>query len=103
LSGLRLLAELLEPVDGHTPSGEWTRSYVPLGVVWLKTAATRRREKSDGVAIRTVEAMTVETRTDPRLAEGRVLRFGGGDWSLIGLQGTAARPGRVELVLERGR
>jgi hypothetical protein len=103
LSGLRVLAELLEPVESETPYGGRTRSYEPLGVVWLKTGAARRREKSDGVATRSVEAMTVETRIDPRLGEGRVLRFGGGDWLVIGLADVEGRPGRIELMLERGR
>ncbi|QTC93143.1 phage head-tail adapter protein [Brevundimonas goettingensis] len=100
---MRVLAELLQPVEGETPYGGRTRSYEPLGMVWLKTFTTRRREKSDGGATRIVDAMTVETRTDPRLVEGRVLRFGGGDWAVTGQQGVGGRPGRVELTLERGR
>lgn len=98
-----MLAELLQPVEGETPYGGRTRSYEPLGMVWLKTTAPRRREKSEGFTTRSIEAMTVETRTDPRLAEGRVLRFGGGDWAVIGQQDVDGRPGRIELVVERGR
>ena len=103
MSGARVLAELLQPVKTQTPYGGRVVSYEPLGVVWLKTEAVRRRDKSDEGGTRSVEAMTAEARADPRLAEGRVLRFGGGDWAVIGLQGVADRPGRVELVLERGR
>lgn len=98
-----MLAELLQPVEGETPDGGRTRSYQPLGMVWLKPGPTRRRERSDSVGTRSIEVMSVETRTDPRLAEGGVLRFGGGDWSVVGLEGVDGRPGRVELVLERER
>ncbi len=98
-----MLAELLQPVEGETPYGGRTRSYEPLGMVWLKPGPKRRREKSDRAGTRGVETITAETRADPRLAEGHVLRFGGGDWSVAGLEGVEGRPGRVELTLERGR
>ena len=75
----RVLAELLQPVESQTPYGGRAVSYGSLGMVWLKTGAMRRRDRSDGMAARSIEAMTAEARSDPRLAEGRVLRFGGGD------------------------
>lgn len=103
MSGSRVLAELLQPVETQTPYGGRVVSYDPLGMVWIKTEAVRRRDKSDEVGTRSVEAMTAEARADPRLAEGRVLRFGGGDWAVIGVRGLDDKPGRVELVLERGR
>ena len=101
--GLRVLAELLQPVKTLTPYGGRVVSYDPLGMVWLKTGAARRRDRTDDAGTHSVEAMTAEARADPRLVEGRVLRFGGNDWAVIGLQGVADRPGRVELMLERGR
>ena len=103
MSRSRVLAELLQPVENPTPYGGRVVSYDPLGMVWLKTGAVRRRDKSDDAGTRSVEAMTAEARADPRLVEGRVLRFGGGDWAVMGVQGVDDRPGRVELVLERGR
>ena len=103
MSGLRLLAELLQPIENVTPYGGRNRSYQPLGVVWIRTSGLRRRERTDGPTTRSTEAMTVQTRTDPRLTEGRILRFDGGDWAVTGLQGVNGRPGRVELMLERGR
>ena len=52
---------------------------------------------------RVVEAATAETRADPRLVEGRMLRFGGGDWTILMVQTDDARPGRMKLNLERAR
>ena len=46
---------------------------------------------------------TLDVRAAVGVAEGRVLRFGGGDWSVVGIDGVDGRPGRVELALERGR
>ena len=103
MSGSRVLAELLQPVKTQTPYGGRVVSYDALGMVWLKTEAVRRRDRADDVGTRSVEAMAAEARTDPRLVEGRVLRFGGGDWAVIDVQGVDDRPSRVELVLERGR
>ena len=103
MSGSRVLAELLQPVKTQTPYGGRVVSYNALGMVWLTAGAVRRRDRSEDVGTRSVEAMTAEARVDPRLVEGRVLRFGGGDWAVIGVQAVDDRPGRVELVLERGR
>ncbi len=100
---MRTLAELLQPVESETPYGGRVVSYDSLGVVWLATGDRRRRERTEDGAVRTVEAMTAETRADPRLGEGRVLRFGGGDWAIAAIAAEAASPGRVSLSLERGR
>ena len=103
MSVARVLAELLQPVASQTPYGGRVVSYEPLGMVWLKAGTVRRRDRSDGNGTRSVEAMTAEVRADPRLVEGRVLRFRGGDWAVVGGQDVDDRPGRVELLLERGR
>ena len=103
VSGLRLVAELLQPVEVETPYGGRSTTYDTLGVVWLSPGPTRRRERSEVEVTRRVEAMTVTARTDPRLVEGRILRFGGGDWAIITAQVEAGRSGRTSLVLERGR
>jgi hypothetical protein len=47
-----------------------------------------------------VETVTAETRSDPRLAEGRVLGFGGGDWRIVSGETVG---GRAILNLERVR
>jgi hypothetical protein len=50
-----------------------------------------------------VEVATAEVRTDPRLVEGRVIRFGGADWTIAQVDVEAERPGRSTLQLERTR
>ena len=45
--------------------------------------------------------LSAEARADARLAVGRVLRFGGADWDVVGLD--PLRPGRLRLELERVR
>ena len=50
-----------------------------------------------------IEVAVAETRADPRLGEGRVLRFGGGDWVIATVNGDPDRPGRVTLNIERTR
>jgi hypothetical protein len=47
-----------------------------------------------------VETVTAETRSDPRLTEGRVLGFGGGDWRIVSGETVG---GRAILNLERVR
>ena len=100
---MRTLADLLQPVETETPYGGRVVNYDGLGVVWLAMGDRRRRERADAGAIWTVEGMTAEARADPRLTEGRVLRFGGGDWAIATIAAEGASPGRVLMSLERGR
>lgn len=50
-----------------------------------------------------VEVALAETRADPRLREGRVIRFGGADWVIAAIDGDPERSGRVTLNIERTR
>lgn len=101
---MRVLAALLEPVEAVTPQGGRTVIYEPLGTAWLALGQRRRRERTEeGEGARGVETLGAETRADARLAEGRVLRFGGADWLIVSAQGEPGRPGRMLLSLERGR
>lgn len=97
---MKVLAELLQGVESETPYGGRAVSWEPLGWAWLKLGARRRREKSEPGGARAVEIVTAETRSDARLAEGRVLRFGGGDWRIVSGETVG---GRVILNLERMR
>nr|WP_316628997.1 phage head-tail adapter protein [uncultured Brevundimonas sp.] len=100
-AAVRALAGLYRPVEAETPYGGRSVTFEPMGSVWLKGGTRRRVERGEGDQRRSVETMKAETRADPRLALGRVLRFGGADWTirLVADQ----RPGRVELDLERTR
>lgn len=99
---MRVLASLWTPVEAQTPYGGRVVSYEAAGSAWLACGARRRREVRDGEAgPRGIETMTAETRADPRLVEGRVLRFGGGDWAIRAVD--APTPGRARLSLERTR
>lgn len=100
---MRLLAELLEPVEAETPYGGRAVSYEPLGSVWLRLERQKRRDRTEGGATSAVDLATAETRADPRLVEGRIVRFGGGDWVIATLTGDPGRPGRVTLNIERTR
>ena len=100
---MRLLCELLEPVEAETPYGGQAVSYAPLGVAWLRLEASRRRERTEAGVTSAVDTAEAETRTDPRLIEGRVLRFGGGDWRIAAVNADPDRPGRTILKLERAR
>lgn len=102
VGAMRVLAQVERPVETETPYGGRVVSYEPLGVVWLACEARRRRERSDGgQAARTVETMGATCRSDGRVVEGRVLRFGGTDWTVRGVETGA--PGRMTLDLERAR
>ena len=100
---MRLLSELLEPVQAETLYGGRAVSYEPLGVVWLRLEAPRRRERTEAGVTSAIDSAEAETRADPRLVEGRVLRFGGGDWTLAAVNPDPDRPGRTILKLERTR
>jgi hypothetical protein len=79
---VRTLAGLFEGVENETPYGGRAISWEPVGSAWLKLGPRRQREKTEAGGARVVEAMTAETRADPRLITGRVLRFGGADWRI---------------------
>jgi len=100
---LRVLGELFEAVTADTPYGGRAVSFEPLGAIWLKVEGRRRRERSEAEGTVVVELATAEVRTDPRLVEGRVIRFGGADWTIGQVDVDAERPGRSELQLERTR
>jgi hypothetical protein len=97
---MKALAELFEGIEAETPYGGRAVSWEPLGSAWLKLGARRRRKKNEPGGVRAVEAMTAETRSDARLAEGRVLRFGGGDWRIVSGETVG---GQAILNLERIR
>ena len=100
---MRILAELLEAVEEETPYGGHAVSFAPLGPVWMKVDGRRRRERAEAGGPGVVEGATAEVRTDPRLIEGRVIRFGGADWKIAQVVVEADRPGRSGLQLERVR
>ena len=97
---MKILAGLFEAVETRTPYGGISVSYESVGSAWLKLGARRRREKSEPGGARAVETVTAETRADPRLIVGRVLRFGGADWQIAA---TETVGGRAILMLERRR
>lgn len=97
---LRTLAFLLRPLRSETPYGGRATTYEDMGMVWLEAGRSLRRERVEADVARDRSAMSAVVRADPRLAEGLILRFGGGDWSIVGMAVDAARPGRVTLNLE---
>jgi hypothetical protein len=97
---VKALAELFQVVEAETPYGGRAATYEPVGYAWLKTGARRRRERSGPDGAQTVETVVAETRSDPRLSMGRVLRFGGADWRIAGADSVG---GRAILTLERMR
>lgn len=94
------MAELFEGLESETPYGGRAVSWEPLGSAWLKLGARRRREKNEPGGTRATETVTAETRSDARLAAGRVLRFGGDDWRIVSGETVG---GRAILNLERMR
>jgi hypothetical protein len=99
--GLRVLAGLFQPAEIQTPYGGRSVSFEAVGSAWLKCGVRRRVERGDGDERRIIETATAEARADPRLTPGRVLRFGGADWTIVAVD--TPRPGRALLDLERGR
>lgn len=95
---MKVLAGLFEGVESETPYGGRAVSWEPLGSAWLKLGARRRRERTEPGGARAVENLTAETRSDPRLTPGRVVRFGGGDWRIVSGETVG---GRAILNLER--
>ena len=96
-----MLAGLFQPVEAETAYGGRSVTFEAVGSAWLKCGARRRTERGDGDQRRAVETMGAEARADPRLAVGRVLRFGGADWRIVAIQD--GRPWRTALDLERVR
>lgn len=97
---LPLLAELFEVVEAETPYGGRSRTYDPVGSAWIRSGATRRRDRSEAGATTTIETLMAESRADTRLIAGRVLRFGGADWRIASGERFG---GRAILNLERMR
>lgn len=97
---MRALAGLFEAVEAETPYGGRSVTYEPVGSAWLRLGARRRRERTEAGVTRGVETVTAETRSDPRLTVGRVLRFGGTDWRIKVVESVG---GRAILNLERMR
>ena len=100
---MRWLAGLFEPIESETPFGGRAVSWQARGSAWLKLEGRRRRERTEAGVTRVIEAAVAEARADPRLVEGRMLRFGGGDWTIVMVETDDARPGRMKLNLERAR
>jgi hypothetical protein len=98
---VRVLAGLYRVVEAETPYGGRSVTFETVGSTWLKCGARRRGERGDGDQRRVTESLTAEARNDPRLAVGRVLRFGGADWTVLTVEDL--RPGRTKLGLERTR
>lgn len=96
-----MLAGLYRAVEAQTPYGGRSVTFTAVGSTWLKCGARRRTERGEGDQRRAVETLSAEARDDPRLDAGRVLRFGGGDWSIVSVE--PLRPGRTQLMLERVR
>ena len=97
---MKVLAGLFEGVESETPYGGRAVSWEPVGSAWLKLGARRRRERREAGGPRAIETVTAEARSDARLAAGRVLRFGGGDWRIVSGETVG---GRAILNLERTR
>jgi hypothetical protein len=100
---MRTLAELLEATAEETPYGGRAVSLESLGWAWLALGQRRSRDRAEEGLARAVETVEAEVRADDRLTEGRVLRFGGGDWAIRRAEPDARRPGRMKLTLERDR
>lgn len=98
---MRTLAGLFQPVEAETPYGGRSVTFEPVGSAWLNCGTRRRTERGEGDQRRAFEILTAETRADPRLTVGRVLRFGGADWAVATVED--GWPGRVRLGLERVR
>jgi len=98
---VRVLAQVMRPVETQTPQGGRAVFHEPVGSVWLKIGARRRRERDDAGVLRVSEVMKAEVRADPRLSEGLLVRFGGGVWTVTGLDPAGA--GYRVLEMERVR
>lgn len=95
---MRVLADLYEGVESLTPYGGRAVSWEPLGVAWLKLGPRRMHDRREAGGVRTVETVTAESRSDPRLTPERMLRFGGADWRVRAVETVG---GLAILRLER--
>lgn len=100
---MKIVASLVRPVEAETPYAGRIVSYEPLGTLWLSLGARRRRERTEAGVTRGVEIMSATVRADPRLAEGLIVRFGGADWAVVGIEAEPKAAGRARLNLERSR
>jgi len=100
---VKIVASLVRAVEAETPYGGRAVSYEPVGSLWLSLGARRRRERTEGGVTRGVETLSATVRADPRLAEGLIVRFGGADWGVAGIEADPKAAGRVRLNLERTR
>lgn len=100
---MNIVASLVRAVEAETPYGGRVVSYEPVGSLWLALGARRRRERTEAGVTRAVETLSATVRADPRLAEGLVVRFGGADWSVVGIEADPKAAGRARLNLERAR
>lgn len=100
---MKIVASLARPVEAQTPYGGRVVSYEPMGTLWLALGARRRRERTDAGVTRGVETLSATVRADPRLAEGLIVRFGGADWGVVGVEADPKAAGRARLNLERAR
>ena len=99
----RTLAELLEATAEETPYGGRVVTLESLGWAWLALGPRRSRDRAEEGLARAVETVEAEVRADLRLSEGRLLRFGGGDWTIRRAELDARKPGWMRLMLERDR
>lgn len=100
---MKVVASLMRAVEAETPYGGRVVSYEPVGSLWLALGARRRRERTESGVTRGVETLSATVRSDPRLAERLVVRFGGADWSVVGIEADPRAAGRVRLNLEQAR
>ncbi|NWE54431.1 head-tail adaptor protein [Brevundimonas sp. P7753] len=100
---MKVIASLVRAVEAETTYGGRVVSYEPVGSLWLSLGARRRRERTEAGVTRGVETLSATVRADPRLSEGLVVRFGGADWGVVGVEADPKAAGRVRLNLERAR
>ncbi|RZJ27752.1 MAG: phage head-tail adapter protein [Brevundimonas sp.] len=98
--GKALLAELFRTTETQTPFGGRSVAYDLLGSIWLKLGVVRRRERGEAGAGAVSEQVTAASRSDVRLIDGRMLRWGGRDWRIVSSDTVG---GRAILNLERVR
>lgn len=100
---MKVVAGLHRPVEAETPYGGRVVSYEPMGSLWLALGARRRRQRTEAGVTQGVEILIATTRADPRLEPGMLVRFGGADWRIEGVEPDPERAGRARLEMERAR
>lgn len=98
---MRVLATVWRGTRSVTAQGGAVVFHEPVGSVWLKPGARRRREREDAGGGHVVETMKAQVRSDPRLKEGMQLRFAGGHWTLVSIDLSGVS--RWTLEMERVR